>query len=767
MTIPIGRPIANTQLYILDPKSQPVPIGVPGELHIGGDGLAHGYLNDSVLTAEKFIANPHAGSPGTRLYRTGDIARYRSDGAIEFIGRADRQVKIRGFRIELGEIEVHLRAHPQVIEAVVLAREDTPGDKRLAAYVVPRQQQPAESDFGQTYPTLLRAHLHERLPEYMVPASYVLMDSLPLTPNGKLDHRALPRPEAADRDIGNEFVAPRNAVEMKLAEIWQQVLDLERVGIHDNFFALGGDSILSIQIVARARQAGLEVTPKQFFQHQTIADLARVISFQTRVRAEQGPITGAAPLTPVQQWFFEQELQDPHHFNQAVLLLVPDLLDAAILRRAFEAVVTHHDALRVRFRQQAGAWEQFFATPDGKVQFSAHDLAGVPEAERSAAIERIAAAEEAGLDLMHGPVALTAFFDCGPGNSGRLLIVIHHLAVDAVSWRLLMEDFWTAYDQMSRGDAVRLPAKTTSFRDWSVHLSMRARTADIRKELPHWLTTVNDEAVRSLPRDFNGSTNLVESAQKVSVSLSEAQTAALLRQVPEAYKTQINDALLTALVEAFSLWTGERALLVDVEGHGREAISEEIDLSRTVGWFTSIYPVCLRLPREISIGGALKSIKEQLRRLPGRGMGYGLLRYLSLDPSIGQSLSALRQPEVSFNYLGQILAAGPASSIRLAEESCGPTRSLRQSRRYLLEINGRVFGGRLQLEWTFSEAIHRRATIETLARNFLSALISIIEHCQSPEAGGHTPSDFSQAKLSQAALDKLVARVKHSAESEE
>jgi non-ribosomal peptide synthase protein (TIGR01720 family) len=296
---------------------------------------------------------------------------------------------------------------------------------------------------------------------------------------------------------------------------------------------------------------------------------------------------------------------------------------------------------------------------------------------------------------------------------------------------------------------------------------MRARTADIRKGLPHWLTTVNDEAVRSLPRDFNGSTNLVESAQKVSVSLSEAQTAALLRQVPEAYKTQINDALLTALVEAFSLWTGERALLVDVEGHGREAISEEIDLSRTVGWFTSIYPVCLRLPREISIGGALKSIKEQLRRLPGRGMGYGLLRYLSLDPSIGQSLSALRQPEVSFNYLGQILAAGPASSIRLAEESCGPTRSLRQSRRYLLEINGRVFGGRLQLEWTFSEAIHRRATIETLARNFLSALISIIEHCQSPEAGGHTPSDFSQAKLSQAALDKLVARVKHSAESEE
>src|SRR6185295_10479961 len=313
-SIPYGRPIANARYHVLDPAFSPSPIGVPGALFIAGPVLASGYANEPALSADKFVPDPFGGEPGAVMYRTGDRARYLPDGNLEFLGRLDFQVKIRGFRIELGEIESVLAEHSGVAQAVAAAREDSPGDRRPVAYVVPADgaPEPAAQE--------LRAFVHARLPEYMVPSAFVALAAIPLTENGKVDRKALPAPDAARRAGGADYAPPASAAESLLARIWGELLGLDRVSVHDNFFELGGDSILSIQIISRAGQAGLHLTARQVFQHQTIAELAAVAESAPTVRAEQGAVTGAAPLTPVERWFFEQELPAAHHWNQSLLL---------------------------------------------------------------------------------------------------------------------------------------------------------------------------------------------------------------------------------------------------------------------------------------------------------------------------------------------------------------------------------------------------------------------------------------------------------------
>ena len=630
-TVPIGRPLPNAQAFLLDRRRQPVPVGIPGELHVGGSCVARGYLNQPELTAEKFIPNPFSTEPAARLYKTGDLARYLPDGNIEFLGRTDHQVKIRGFRIELGEVEVTLGRHPAVREALVTAREDVPGDKRLVAYILPHP--------GQVYTISdLCDFLKGKLPDYMVPAAFVVLDALPLTPHGKVDRLALPAPDQARPELRESFAAPRTPIEKILAEIWAEVLRLERVGVHDNFFELGGDSILSIQIIARANQAGLRLTPKQLFQHQTVAELATA-GTTPAVQAEQGPVTGAVPLTPIQRWFFEQHLPDPHHYNQAVLLEVQQALDPALVERALQQLLLHHDALRLRFLCVASGWQQINVGPDNAVLFSRADLSALAEAEHGPAIEAAAAELQASLNLLEGPLLRGALFDLGPQKPGRLLLVIHHLAIDGVSWRILLEDLWTAYQQLSRGEAIQLPPKTTSFKRWAQRLAEHTQSEALQPGIAYWLSESRTRSSR-LPVDSPGGANTVASARTVRVSLSTAETRVLLQEIPTAYHTQINDVLLTALVQAFAWWTGGRSLLLDLEGHGRETIVEAVDLSRTVGWFTTHFPVLLDLERPSCPGEALKSVKEQLCRIPNRGIGYGLLR--SLTPRMCASLSSLK-----------------------------------------------------------------------------------------------------------------------------
>jgi amino acid adenylation domain-containing protein/non-ribosomal peptide synthase protein (TIGR01720 family) len=754
--VPIGRPAANTQIYLLGADLRPVPVGVPGALHIGGAGLARGYLNRPGLTAERFIPDPFSTEPGARLYRTGDLARFRPGGEIEFLGRADDQVKIRGFRIELGEVESMLATYPSVKAGVVVAREDVPGEKRLVAYVVFNQGW--EVSVGE-----LRRFLIENLPEYMVPTAFVVLGALPLMPNGKIDRKALPAPEAQRPTGGEAFVAPLTPTEKLLAQVWSQVLGVERVGVHDNFFDLGGDSILAIRVAARSNQAGLHLTPRQLFQSQTIAELASAAGVAPEARAEAEAMTGAVPLSPIQSRFFRLGQPDPHHFNQSVLLRVRQPLNEAVLRRALVHLMAHHDALNLRFTEGESGWRQEAAAPGEEAPFVRVDMSAYaesPEGERAAALDAAAGELQAGFSLAEGPLLRVALFDFGPGLECRLLIIVHHLAVDIVSWGVLLEDLQTAYQQLSRGEAVRLPPRTTSFKEWAERLAAWAQSDELRRELDYWLAEPRRKAA-SLPVDYHGGANTVESAGTVSVSLGPEDTRALLREVPRAYHTQIHEVLLTALGRAFEGWTGSPSLLVDVEGHGREEIFDDVDLSRTVGWFTAVYPLLIDLGGAAGPGEALKAVKEEVRRVPRGGLGYGVLRYVSEDSQASAALEAMPQAGVIFNHMGQFdQVIDESAPFAPAKEPSGRTHSARRSRDHLLEINGGVSDGRLQTFWLYSENVHRRDTVEGVALRFVEELKALIAHCLSPEAGTYTPSDFPQANLDDEKLSRILSTVK-------
>jgi non-ribosomal peptide synthase protein (TIGR01720 family) len=636
----------------------------------------------------------------------------------------------------------------------------------------------------------------------MVPSFFVQLKAMPLTANGKVNRQMLPAPDASRPELKDSYVPPRTPLEEKLANLWAEVLKVERVGIQDNFFELGGDSIISIQIVARAHQVGIELAPKQLFENQTIAELAAVASLNQDVMAEQGMVTGSVPLTPIQHWFFEQNQPDSHHWNQAVLLQVQQALDPVLLQKAVQRLLEHHDALRLRFVKAESGWEQINADFNGMVPFQCLDLSTLSPEQQKAAIEEAATELQTSLNLAEEPLMRVALFNLG--DSQRLLIVIHHLAVDGVSWRILLEDLQTAYKQLSRGETIALPAKTTSFKHWAERLRKYAQSEVVRQEQDYWLAQAQTLVPR-LPVDYAGGgntqyysdkadltpptpipyqgmgesdspllageglgeryplqycDNTVASERIVSVELSVEETQALLQEVPATYRTQINDVLLTALAQAFTRWTGEQSLLVELEGHGREDIFNDVNLSRTVGWFTTHFPVLLDIGEASNPGEALKAVKEQLRRIPNRGIGYGVLRYLNENRELTEQLQALPQPEVKFNYLGQFDQVLSESSLFApAEESCGSERSLRGSRNRLLVINGLIVSGQLRLSWSYSENIHRRSTIESLAERFVQALRSLITHCQSPETGGYTPSDFPQMQFSPKELDELLAEL--------
>jgi len=734
--LPIGRAVSNIRTYVLDQKLLPVPVGIPGELLIGGVGVGRGYWNDPGRTAEVFIPDPFSRKPGRRLYRTGDRVRTLPNGNLEFLGRLDNQVKVRGHRIELGEIEAVLVQHPAVDNAAVLILEGAAAEKKLVAYVM-------ASPSGAPSVGTLRDFLKEQLPAYMIPSGFVVLEKFPLTPSGKTDRRALLASVPQFAETEGSYVAPRNQVEQILADIWASFLGLGQVSVDDNFFDLGGDSILSIQVAARANQAGLRISPLQIFLNQTVAQLATVAGTGPTIESDQGVVSGPVPLTPIQKWFFEQNVLEPHHWNQAVMLVLRQQIDPILLEQAIQQLLVHHDALRLRFIRQGSGWAQFNAMEEDTPVFSRRDLSQLPEDEQSAAIEAEAARLQANLNLEAGPLARVALFELGDRKPARLLLIIHHLVVDGVSWRILLEDLMTGYEQLSQGGSIQLPPKTSSFKQWAERLAEYAQTAGLREELDYWLNAHPGENY-SLPVDNTTGENTRASGSGVTVSLTVSETEDLLRGVPEATGAHINDVLLTALAKSFSLWTGERRLQIDLEGHGREWIFEEIDLSRTAGWFTTVFPVHLELGEIHAPLEELRSIKEGLKRIPGNGIGYGLLRYLSDDEEFTARLAALPPSQVSFNYLGQFDQVLSGSSIfGEAHESAGPTSSALGNRLRLLDVNAFVSRGQLRVEWTHSRNVHDRATIEDLAQAFIEALRSIIVAALSSD----TETDFTTAPL--------------------
>ncbi|MCL5261226.1 MAG: amino acid adenylation domain-containing protein [Gammaproteobacteria bacterium] len=760
--IPIGKPIANIQVYVLDTDFNQVPIDLIGELYIGGVGLARGYLNQTELTQQKFIENPFLSrqerahkkliGEDTRIYKTGDLGRWRADGNIEFIGRIDNQVKIRGFRIELSEIESLLCKYPGITQCIVIA-SDIGIQKQLIAYYVTKK---TKKDTEITV-NLLRHYLERDLPEYMIPSYFVALEKIPLTINGKVDKTALPLPNSSNLKLANEYVAPRTTSEKILAKIWRDVLKLDRVGIYDNFFNLGGDSIMSIQVVSRAREAGLYLAPKQLLVNTTIAELAKE-SLENKsglddIVAEQGLASGEFNFTPIQQWFFEKNFINPNYFNQAFLFKCKLQIDKNILIKVFTKLMEHHDVLRLRFSnfKQKYVNSKTTATP----LIKEIDLSKVKD--QASFIEKSNAKLQAGLDIEHGPVMILGLYYNHVDGRQRLFIAIHHLIIDWVSWKIFLEDIESAYQQLLSNQKISLPAKTSSYKTWSEVLQSYAKSELLRSELDYWLSI--EKEVSNLPVDRVSETTQVKCAGLYTIRLTQTETKQLLTEVPKAYQTHINDILLSALALAVFAWTGQKNLFLNLEGHGREGSILNVDVYRTIGWFTSIYPVHLYLPDEVDNMGnylamTIKAIKEQLRKIPNKGIGYGVLKYLAND-NLSKQFKKNDRASISFNYLGG-MDDDSLTILQKTPESVGSYVSLDNQMTSLIDANAMVMNDHLYVNFCFSSRHYYPATIKNFGNGFKKYLRLLINHCTQPDAVGYTPSDFKAIQLNQKEIDNIL-----------
>jgi len=729
--IPIGRPLPNTRVYIVDRQGQPVPVGVPGELWIGGAQIARGYWKRPELTAEKFVVNPFDDG---KVYKTGDLGRWRSDGTIEYIGRGDEQVKVRGYRIELGEIESVLSECPGVRGCVVVAREDEQGDKRLAGYVVPEEMFDKQ---------VTEDYLRERLPEYMVPRQWVQLEVLPLTANGKVDRKGLPEPGFVMNEA--EYVAPRNELEAALAGIWREVLGLERVGIYNNFFEMGGDSIIAIQMVSRLRRAGYSVQLQQLFQYQTIARLSAAVPARGGdgggANGEQGLLRGEAGLLPIQRWFLEDGEQPGYdHFNQSVLLSMDKGIGEKVLRAAVEELVARHDSWRMRYYRTEAGWHQEYG--EGKGELLVEDLRELGAEELAGRVTVVSQRYQESLSIGRGEVVRIVWMRMPEMERyDRLLVVAHHLVVDGVSWRVVLEDVELLLSELSKGERVDLGKKSSSYREWYAALEKYGRSERARRQLGYWqgvtsslqpLKTDRGNAGRAAARQMGG----------VVVKLGAGLTRQLLQEVPGVYHTEINDVLLSALAWTLVEWNGTSEVVIGLEGHGRESgIAEGVDMSRTVGWFTTLYPVLLKGEGQKGPGAWLRSVKEQLRRVPDKGVGYGVLKYINREEGLGGA-----DPwEVVFNYLGQFdQVVKKEGLIRGAGERVGETVSGEYRVHERLVVNSHVGGGELVLQWSYSSLHYEEGTVRRIAEGYVDHLTALIGHCVGLEAGQaqFTPSDF-------------------------
>ncbi|MEV7603727.1 condensation domain-containing protein, partial [Kitasatospora sp. NPDC089797] len=597
-----------------------------------------------------------------------------------------------------------------------------------------------------TTPTQLRTHLATTLPDYMIPALYITLDALPLTPSGKIDRRALPRPEHHTAPTETPYTAPRTPAEQQLAAIWADILGADRVGIHDNFFELGGDSILTIQVISRARQEGLRLTSKLMFVHQSVAELAAAIGgFEETApagptAADRAEETGSVRLTPIQRWFFAEHTVDPDHYAMSVHVgLAPDT-DPALLEAALLAVVDQHDALRLRYTRTAtGDWIQEYGDRPTDL-LAVRDLTGA--ADVPAALHLAAAEAQQSLDLHHGVLLRGAFLRLPDGAAPRLFLAVHHTVMDGVSWRILLEDLATAYTRLAGTDdapadgagtddaPADLGPRTTSYRRWAERLSEHVRSGGFDQELDYWrqasaasveLPVDGTATGTGAPRSDTYGELVVE-----SVHLDRAGTQALLQRVPAVHRTQINDVLLAALGRTLRNWAGA-PVTIALEGHGREELFEDVDLSRTIGWFTSLYPVTLDVPAG-DWAPALKAVKRHLRKLPGRGIGYGALRYLSEPGSPAHTaLAAAPHPRISFNYLGQWDGAtGATGLVREQFGALGADQAPEQPRPHRIDVVAAVSDGELRIDWMHSPTTHSPATVRRLAEDFLDALRQIV-----------------------------------------
>ncbi|MCL2163373.1 MAG: amino acid adenylation domain-containing protein [Oscillospiraceae bacterium] len=854
--IPIGKPMANYQTYILNADNQPSPIGVSGELCISGDGVARGYLNRPELTAEKFVDNPYI--PGARMYRTGDLARWRPDGNIEFLGRIDQQIKIRGFRVELGEIESRLLEIESIKETVVIAGEDGSGDKYLCAYVVSDKDIP---------PGELRRKLSENLPEYMVPQYFVRLERLPLTLNGKIDKRALPAPEGGS---GIEFVAPRTVQEANLAKAFSEILGNEKIGALDNFFELGGDSIKAIRIISKLREAGYELSVRDLLMNPVVEKASEKLKTRDEgVLYEQGEVTGESPLTPVQRWFFASGISNINHFNQAIMLKSVRRIDINGLTAVLGAIVKHHDILRAVYRDNrqvllesadgvdgangvGGAYGSSGANGVGGAYgsegvggvggaacakgtggagaadgtacakgagyslfvFDYRDR-GLSETDLANEIEDKNSEIQASIDIEKGPLMKAGLFRTEEAD--HLMVCIHHLAVDGVSWRIFVEDLETGYRQWLSGAEIKFNDKTASYKAWSEALIEYSESDELRQEAAYW-----ERIVKRAPESIFRETVTEEKGMgAASFTLGKDDAEKLLYQSGKAFGTEINDLLISGLGIAFGKLTGSDNMCVNLEGHGRETIHRRIDIDRTMGWFTSIYPVIINLGADVR--ETIIQTKETLRKVPNKGMGYGALKYLSgvfpeREKVLGDAREEAREKvlrdaredireeargkvrgdaqeevrgkvlgdareeargkvrgdaqeeargkvreeaDVAFNYLGSIdaeITGSPDGIFKVSEYSVGVSVAPENLLKEALTVNCIVSGGTLNLDVFYRKDRIMPDEAKRFGEAYLEALKDIINVCAGQVETVKTSSDYGldDERLALTELDEIL-----------
>ena len=730
--VPLGQLFCQGEAYVVGSDMSLCPSGVAGELLLGGAGISPGYLKRPDLTAEKFIANPFGEGGSSRLYRSGDLVRRNQHGELEFLGRVDDQVKVRGYRVELKEISRAIEGYESVSANVVVLKESD-GLARLVAYVVPKEGYQLEE---------LSAYLSTKLPDYMQPQAYVALEALPLTANGKVDRKALPDPTQQKERPYQPATSP---VEEALVEIWTDLLRADKVGVADNFFELGGDSIIIIQVVSRAKKKGFILQVQDLFDYQTIQELAQVIesSKHATIDAEQGLLYGEVKLSPIQNWFFNKDVSNYNHFNQTVLLSVEKSIQEEKLESAINSIIQRHDSLRLKYSYQnihnRNVWTQEYSSEPQSV-FSLQEISN--DNFTSDSITAICEKYQQALKLEDGKLCQFVLIRTPEDEAyNRLLIVVHHLAIDGVSWRVLLDDLEGLIGDTLEVDI--LENKTSSFRDWVDRLQEFADSEEVTSQLAYWQQVA--ESYLPIKTDFEAVKPTRKSLQTASRTLNADYTDKLLTKVNKVYNTDINDILLSALLISLSENHDTDTLTVGFEGHGRDTHFEGIDVSGTTGWFTNKYPVVLSKAESIESGDIVKDVKETLRAVPQKGIGYGCLKYLNSDASVRQKLENSTW-DVVFNYLGQLdNAISTSRYFKEAKEYPGAHISPEFDMPDKFVIKAMITANKLKISWDYSNELYTDETVQRLISGYVSSLEALIEHCLAKEESELTPSDFGFA----------------------
>lgn len=736
MAVPIGKPSDNVRIYILDKNKKPLPLGFVGEIYISGEGVALGYLKNPQLTNEKFLDDPF--SPGKKMYKSGDLGRWNLDHILEFFGRCDEQVKIRGFRIEPGEIEKQLLKIPGIhAAAVLLHKTPVPG---LCAYIVSDENKPADV-------ALLRQQLSHDLPDYMIPAGFVQVDLIPLTRNGKVDARKL-LTMGKKLESSQEYVAPRSEIETLLVDTWSSVLNCDKIGITHNFFELGGDSIKAVQVAARLNDAGKTINVKDILSHQTIANICAHVDFDSHIRKyEQGIISGEKELTPIESWFFSRPFDNPDYYHQSVFLEFKFPIQVNILQHTCEKLIEHYDGLRLNYSPETR--RLFFNNQLLHVPFLVQKIELFTSSPQSLAqeIQRYAHDIRDSFDITHGFMLRVVLFRV-PGDPDRLLIILHHLVTDGLTWRILLPELSRIYSALEEGKEVQMPQKTASLHDWADALVMYRDSGKLEKEKSYWLETENISF--QLPYDYL-SQNIdwnYKNRETIQVQLNEKETGFLLKEAHEAYKTDVLVLVTTALVRSLRQWTGRHDIVMEMENHGRHI--QDIDTSKTVGWFTAIYPLLVNR-RDQSIGDEIKTVKEAIRRVPGQGLGYGIMKFMT---PAGKTMKNERA-EVRFNYLGQFDREVDNPLFSLSSLPTGPDVSPVNQMTAALEIDAMVLHDRFTAAVHYNKEVFKPATMVSFSERYIKNLKEILDHIKNEDDVHFTSSDFDTVDLSEDDLANL------------